>query len=291
MYIELARTFLEIIRSGSFIAAANRLHVTQTTITSRIKTLESLLDCVLFVRNRSGATLTPDGEKFTRYATQLVQTWEKARLDLPLPRGHDTILTIAAEIALWNPLLYRWTSALRKQFPELVLRVETDTAVSIMEKLTRGVLDVALLHRIEYLPGISIEQLLEEKLILVASAKCDTPYLFVDWGEEFRRQHDTAMPEMSRNLLNLDFGPLALQYLIDHGGSGYFRTRVVKPYLDAGTLVRIAHSPEFSYPIYLAGNRQITSATLELAVSVLRQIAKKEPEWKNANKYSGPGIK
>lgn len=279
MDIELARTFLAIIRAGSFIAAAERLHVTQTTITSRIKTLETALDCVLFVRNRSGAKLTPDGEKFTQYASQLVQTWERAKLDLPLPQGHDTILTVAAELALWNPLLYRWTNALREQFPELILRVETDTAPSIMEKMTRGILDLAVLHRIEYLPGIGIEQLLEEKLILVASAKSDTPYIFVDWGEEFRRQHDTAMPELSRNLLNVDFGPLALQYLVDHGGSGYFRSRVVKSYLDNGLLMKIPHAPEFTYPVYLASNRKNWSATLEHAVAALREIAGDEPEW------------
>jgi len=38
MDIELARTFLYIVRSGSFIAAATRLHVTQTTVTARVQT-------------------------------------------------------------------------------------------------------------------------------------------------------------------------------------------------------------------------------------------------------------
>lgn len=39
MDIELARTFLEIVRSGSFMAAAERLHVTQTTVTARVHNL------------------------------------------------------------------------------------------------------------------------------------------------------------------------------------------------------------------------------------------------------------
>ena len=55
MDIELARTFLYIVRSGSFIAAATRLHVTQTTVTARVQNLESQLGCSLFVRNRAGA--------------------------------------------------------------------------------------------------------------------------------------------------------------------------------------------------------------------------------------------
>ena len=55
MDIDLARTFLEIVRTGSFVAAAERLHVTQTTITARVQNLEQQLDCRLFVRNRAGA--------------------------------------------------------------------------------------------------------------------------------------------------------------------------------------------------------------------------------------------
>ena len=43
MDISLARTFLEIVRSGSFVAAAERLHGTQAAVTSRIQSLESQL--------------------------------------------------------------------------------------------------------------------------------------------------------------------------------------------------------------------------------------------------------
>jgi DNA-binding transcriptional LysR family regulator len=40
MDIDRARTFLEIIHSGSFLKASERLHVTQTTVSARIRTLE-----------------------------------------------------------------------------------------------------------------------------------------------------------------------------------------------------------------------------------------------------------
>ena len=61
MDIQLAKTFLEIMSAGSFQEAAKRLHVTQTTVTARVKSLEELLDCRLFIRNRAGATLTQEG--------------------------------------------------------------------------------------------------------------------------------------------------------------------------------------------------------------------------------------
>ena len=87
MDIELARTFLVIVRCGSFIAAAEQLCVTQTTVTARIKNLEAQLHCSLFVRNRAGASLTVHGEHFVHYAHQLVHTWEAARTALPFAQS------------------------------------------------------------------------------------------------------------------------------------------------------------------------------------------------------------
>ena len=79
MDIALARTFLEIVAAGNFVRAAERLHVTQTAVSVRVQTLEELLGRKLFVRNKAGATLTPAGEQFMRYAPLLLQVWERAR--------------------------------------------------------------------------------------------------------------------------------------------------------------------------------------------------------------------
>ena len=59
MDIELARTFLEIVSTGSFVRASDRLNVGQTTVSARIRILEQQLGRPLFVRNKGGATLTP----------------------------------------------------------------------------------------------------------------------------------------------------------------------------------------------------------------------------------------
>ena len=77
MDIELARTFLEIVSTGSFIRGSERLNVAQTTVSARIRLLEQQLGRPLFVRNKSGASLTPAGEQFLRYAPTFVQLWQR----------------------------------------------------------------------------------------------------------------------------------------------------------------------------------------------------------------------
>ncbi|WP_269621063.1 LysR family transcriptional regulator [Zhongshania sp. BJYM1] len=269
MDIELARTFLEIVKTGSFIAAGERLHVTQTTVTARIRNLEGQLGCRLFVRNRAGAKVTNDGERFISHASQLVQVWEVARRELPLPKGADTILTLGGEASLWNPLLLEWLHELRINKGDVGVRIEVAERSSLHEKIERGVLDAALVHQPDYWPGIQAEQVLEEKLIKVKSVKSADPYIYVDWGEHFCRQHDAALPELCRSDLYVDYGPLALDHLACHGGSGYFRSRVVKPYIDSGLVERIDGVPEFSYPIYVIYSRGNASKLMGIALEAL----------------------
>ncbi len=87
MDIELARTFLQVVRTGSLLSAADKLHVTQTAVTARIKSLEAQLNCRLFDRNKAGARLTADGQRFLGYASQLVQTWERHAATCRCPPG------------------------------------------------------------------------------------------------------------------------------------------------------------------------------------------------------------
>jgi DNA-binding transcriptional LysR family regulator len=279
MDIDLARTFLEIVRLGSLMAAAEKLHVTQTAITARVQKLESHLNCKLFIRNRTGARLTSDGEAFVVFANQLVQTWDAAKRDLPLPDGYRHLLRIGAEMSLCNPLMLSWVREIRQSIPGYALHSEVREGESLMRDVERGALDAALVYQPAYWPSLQIEELLEEKLILVRVVYRPEPYVYIDWGPGFRRQHDSAMPEKSRAAVAFNLGPLALQYILDNGGSGYFRTRVVQSYVDRGVLERVPLAPEFSYPTYLVYSRDNPSAALQQALFLLRTIAREEGDW------------
>ncbi|MCK9796600.1 LysR family transcriptional regulator [Pseudomonas sp. MAFF 302030] len=279
MDIELARTFLEIVRSGSLIAAAERLHLTQTAISARVQNLEGQLNCKLLVRNRAGARLTADGEAFIVYANQLVQTWEAAQRDLPLLQGYHNVLRIGGEVSLCNPLMLNWVRCLRQVMPGHAIRTEIADGASLQRQLELGVLDAALVYQPVYWPGLQVEQLLEEKLIHVRLADNPEPYVYIDWGEDFRRQHDAALPDQARAAVSFNLGPLALQFILDSGGSGYFRTRVVQSYLDSGVLERVEKAPEFSFPTYLLYARERDSAALQQACAVLREVIASDNDW------------
>ncbi|AZD98976.1 LysR family transcriptional regulator [Pseudomonas chlororaphis] len=279
MDIDLARTFLQIVRSGSLIAAAERLHLTQTAISARVQNLEGQLNCKLFVRNRAGARLTADGEAFIVYANQLVQTWEAAQRDLPLLAGYRNVLHIGGEVSLCNPLMLNWVRRLRQAIPSHAVRSQIAEGASLQRQLELGVLDAALVFQPVYGPGLQVEQLLEEKLILVRLAGKPEPYVYIDWGEDFRRQHDAALPDQAKAAVGFNLGPLALQFILEGGGSGYFRTRVVQSYLDSGVLERVEKAPEFNFPTYLLYARERDSVELQQAFEVLREVIASDTDW------------
>ncbi|UUT23153.1 LysR family transcriptional regulator [Pseudomonas sp. T8] len=279
MDIDLARTFLQIVRSGSLIAAAERLHLTQTAISARVQNLEGQLNCKLFVRNRAGARLTADGEAFIVYANQLVQTWEAAQRDLPLLAGYRNVLHIGGEVSLCNPLMLNWVRRLRQAIPSHAVRSQIAEGASLQRQLELGVLDAALVFQPVYGPGLQVEQLLEEKLILVRLAGKPEPYVYIDWGEDFRHQHDAALPDQAKAAVGFNLGPLALQFILEGGGSGYFRTRVVQSYLDSGVLERVEKAPEFNFPTYLLYARERDSVELQRAFEVLREVIASDTDW------------
>ncbi|HEU4709515.1 MAG TPA: LysR family transcriptional regulator [Methylophilaceae bacterium] len=279
MDIDQARTFVEIVRAGSFIAAAETLHITQTAVTARVRNLEDQLGCRLFIRNRQGASLTENGERFLLHATQLIHTWDAAKRELPLPEGTGDIVTVGGEISLWNPLFLEWIRLIREAHPELAVRADVGDMQKLQQEMRNGVMDAALVHQPEYSYDIQVEQLIEEKLVMVQSASNPAPYIYIDWGEAFRRQHDAALPQYARASLALNLGPLALNYILQKGGSGYFRTRVVQQHLEEGRLELVPDTPEFSYPVYLMSRRNNQNPLLQNVLQILRDAAREQTLW------------
>ena len=257
MDIALARTFLEIAETGSFVAAAGRLNVTQTAVSARVHALEEQLGRRLFIRNKSGARLTPAGERFVRHARTLVQVWDRARQQVGLPQGRVDIASVGAEISLWNPILVDWTAWMKREAPDIALRAEVDIPSRLLEAVHNGTLDLAVLYDPPPQGGYTVVELLtEEKLIMVTSAEdgargLPEDYVQVDWGPSFQASHQAAFPEIVSPGVFISHGPLALLYLMRVGGAGYFRLSAVRPHLDAGRLHRVIDAPEFSYSVHM----------------------------------------
>ena len=280
MDVDRARTFLEIVHSGSFLRAAERLHVTQTTVSARIRTLEDELGRQLFVRNRNGARLTPAGREFERFAQSFVQVWERARHQLAIPSGRTSVVALGGELSLWNPLLLDWLVWMKSAEPKIAIHAHVGVPDQLLEQLRTGVLDIAVLYAPKLLPGFKVDLLVEEQLVLVRRTAKDgadrrDDYVYVDWGPLFAAQHDASSTAFGEPGLLVGLGPLGLSYILRAGGMGYFRKGVVSPLIEEGKLEAVEGAPQFTYPAYAVYSEAGESRPdLKDALSGLRQVVK-----------------
>jgi DNA-binding transcriptional LysR family regulator len=256
MDINVARTFLEVVKTGSFVRAATNLNLTQTAVSARIRVLEEQLDRKVFIRNKAGARLTPAGDQFLRFATSLVQIWNRARRSAALAPGQETMVTIGAELSQWNPLMRQWLIWMRRECPEIAISAHIDSADRLMEEVQEGSLDAAILYAAPARTGIVAELLFEEKLVLVRTTSNDRllgpeDHVQIDWGEDFTASYHAAFPDAGPGVVSISYGPLALDYVLTQGGSGYFRMAAIRPFIEEGRLEVVPDSPEFPYSAYV----------------------------------------
>jgi DNA-binding transcriptional LysR family regulator len=278
MDTELARTFLAVISTGSFVEAASRLHVTQSTISARIQRLEEQLGATLFVRHKGGTTLTAAGRQFQRHASLLVRTVELARQDLGIVSGYRATLTVGGRIGLWEGLLIHWLPLFAGRAPDVCVRALIGLEEELMPALIEGRADIGVMYTPHARPGLTVEPLFEERLVMVSS-RADPPqqpgddYVYVDWGPEFFAQHSLAFPNYAGCGLTVNVGWLGLEKILAYGGSGYFPTRLIRDHERAGRLHRVPGAPEFRLPAYLCFPAKSDSGILAAALDTIRRVA------------------
>lgn len=278
--IDLLRTFAAVIDTGQFIRAAERLNVTQSTVSARIKELEQRLGRPLFQRGKGGATLTPAGSHFRPHATSMLRIWQQAQQEVSLPPGLQAVLSVGGQYSLWDRVLQRWLAWMRQTAPDVALRAVVNRPDALSRLLTEGSLDIAVLYAPQARQGLNIELLLEERLVLVSTGKAgprpgEPGYVFVDWGEEFRADHASAFAEARTPVLTVELGAVALNFILEEGGSAYFPLRTVRDHIQAGRLHRVRSVPEFARPAFVVW-QAAGGPLLESAVAGLREVAARE---------------
>jgi DNA-binding transcriptional LysR family regulator len=244
-------------------------------VSARIRLLEEQLGRPLFVRNKSGASLTPAGEQFLRYAPTFVQLWQRARHQVAVPPGHRAVLTVGSEVSLWQPLLLDWVIWMRRTLRDIALRVHVDVPQDLIDHVAAGLVDVAIMYAPSHRPGLTIDLLMEEELVLATTDPHQrdvtgaADYVHVDWGPDFALNHGMSFAEATPTL-SANLGPLALNYVLAAGGSGYFRLQAVQAHIDAGRLHLVPGAPRFSYPVYVVHSANADESVLKPALAGLR---------------------
>lgn len=256
MNIAALQTFLAVVQIGNLNKAAEQLNVTQSTVTTRLDTLEETLGQRLLVRSRRGAELTKAGFVFLRHAEVAAQAWEQARKAVGLPKGFLGLFSFACHFDLWDRAGSTWLESVRKNQPDLALEAWPGDLGDIKRWLSSGLVDAALVPEPLIGVGLASHEAAQDRLVLVSTVRravlaWDPAYIYVDLGSEFRRQHSLAWPVDETAHMTFGSSRWALDYLLERGGSAYLPWRLAESSVREGRLHPVEGAPEFTRALHL----------------------------------------
>ena len=139
--------------------AAERLNMSQPPLSSQIKGLEEELGVQLFIRGKRHLTMTEAGSLLYRRAKQLLELSEQTQQEIRSLDGLSGDLNISLVEGRAPFLLARWIAGFRSEFPQVGVHLWNGSGDEVMERLHRGLADLALVaapYNPELLEGFTV---------------------------------------------------------------------------------------------------------------------------------------
>lgn len=137
--------FVEIARAGQVSKAAERLGVTQPTLSHCLKRMELALGLPLFIRSKKGVALTVAGKRLYQEADVLRGAWARvaraAHDEVERPQG---LIRLGCHTAVAQYSLPQFLPKLVAEFPEIAVKLSHGLSRHLTEDVVSAELDVAL---------------------------------------------------------------------------------------------------------------------------------------------------
>jgi DNA-binding transcriptional LysR family regulator len=199
------RGFLAVADFGSFKAASDALHLSQSALSRRIDKLEDALGVALFARTTRKVELTTVGRSFVPKARNVLNELDSALLGISdvaeRISGAVTIACVPSAVAYFLPSVVR---EYHRRYPGIRLRVIDESSADILLNVTRGEADFGLTYIGAQEADIDFQPVVEDPFV-VACPK-DHPLASrrkIKWDE--LGQHDyITLAQGSGNRLLID---------------------------------------------------------------------------------------
>ena len=198
-------------RERSFTRAAQKLHITQQSLSSNIAKLEQELGCQLIVRHVP-LELTYAGEVLLRYAATFRKEYAVMQQEFcDISQNQRGVLRIGVTYTRGRTILPDIILEFQKRFPAIRIDLVEDTNDALRRKLVEGDVDLAIASFPDSIPGIKIEDFYREEVVMLVSRE-----LFADL-------YGAKADEHARRFEEGDFAaiaecPLVLNSVDDIGG-------------------------------------------------------------------------
>lgn len=162
------QTFLQVVQSNSFSEAAERLHLSQPTISHHIKTLERDLGVELFERTGSGLRLTQEGALLVPRARRLVR--DSIQLHQLFDSLDDKVvgqLRIACSTTTGKYILPQFAARFHARHPGVTVSILRCTATHVVPRLLKEEADLGVVSYDVCGNGMECQEFFTDHIVLI----------------------------------------------------------------------------------------------------------------------------
>lgn len=225
MKYEDIETFLQVTESGNIVTAADYLHVTQSTVSSRIKLLENELEIPLFYRQRGkkDTTLTPAGIQFLPIAQLWIALWKDAN-NIKKSELRKNIIIAAPETINISTLFSVYDEIITNH-TDINLFVKSYHSKEIHRMIDNQLCDIGFCTNLYHYANIITTPLYEEEMVIVTHSS--HPYsksnhlkdlsfgmeIYVDYSTEFNNWHQRTFDKIDHAIFSVGTSSMETAYL------------------------------------------------------------------------------
>lgn len=172
MTIRHLKIFITVAETGSMSVAANRLYLTQPTVSQAVRDMEEHYHVQLFERLHKKLFITQEGQQLLNLARMAVSEFDN--LELSMQRFQERLpLRIGSSLTVGTCLMAKVISELQENYPKMDIYSYVSNTAEIEQRLLRRELDVAVVEGIIESPELVSIPMVEDSLVLVCGKNHD----------------------------------------------------------------------------------------------------------------------
>lgn len=256
--LELYKVFYITAKSGNITSAAEKLYLTQPSVTKYIQKLEKQLGCELFVRSKRGVSLTTEGKLLMSRIEPALQLISSAEREIASMRSLEAgSVSIASTEMSFKSYVLPAMKDFMKKYPGVTVKFLNALNEKMISMLQEGSIDFAILHnpfKVHDFMNIQVIDEMNEYVVCGHQFKeaatrsrspqelCKYPFISMPQGSsttEYLNAYFSSQGIEFKPDIELTTVELTVQAIESGLGIGILPERIVFPRLKQGRILRI----------------------------------------------------
>lgn len=167
MNLKELQAFISVYENQSISKAAERLYITQPSLTRTIQNIETQVGTQLFKRTREGLKPTVAGNIYMETAMRMIEMYRELELKLSLASS-DSIgrITVGTNFFLGSCVLPEVVAEFEKKYKNIEITIVEGISSEIENEIIKGIVDIGITHMPVQSPSLNYKRLGQERFLI-----------------------------------------------------------------------------------------------------------------------------